>query len=462
MATPRFGMNIPLMIFALLTTVSLPPALPAYAQEAKPAPPMAEALIVQPIAKTALTLDQAIKRAVEKSPMLGASSARVSAADANRSAAGALPNPSLSVEAENIYGDQAYRSLDNAEMTYGVSQLIEMPGKRSGRTRIADAEKDSAHFTSDGVTLNLIRDVTIAFAEVAAAQQEVSILEEEQNLATEVRDSVVAKVQAGKEPYIQKNKAEIELSSSKIALDRAYRNLAAKKQALSSLMGGDTGDFTASIDSLPEPQQPEPVEKYRERLRKTPDAMSLRASIDRAKAGLSLEKANAVPDPTLNFGVRDFRGDNAQAFIVGLSIPIPVFNMNRAGIERAGHDVTAAALDEQSARLNLEAALTELYGNYSNAYSEAVALKSSVLPGAVEAFRFARDGYDAGKFNYLEVLDAQRTLFEARKQLNEVSLDYHRQRAALERIAATHDDAQAHAHRENTATKEQKNEQTKN
>jgi cobalt-zinc-cadmium efflux system outer membrane protein len=100
--------------------------------------------------------------------------------------------------------------------------------------------------------------------------------------------------------------------------------------------------------------------------------------------------------------------------------------------------------------------LAELYGNYSNAYGEAVALKTSVLPGAEEAFRFARDGYDAGKFNYLEVLDAQRTLFEARKQLNEVSLDYHRQRATLERIAAVHDDIQVHAHEENTSIKEQK------
>jgi outer membrane protein, heavy metal efflux system len=447
----------PFILAGLLAAVSLPPALPAYAQEEKQTQTVAEASTVQPIAKTAgFTLDHAIKRALEKSPTLGASSARVNVASANRSAAGALPNPSLSVEAENIYGDGAYDGLDSAELTYGVSQLVEMPGKRSGRTRIADAEKDSAHFASDGVMLDLIRDVTIAFAEVAAAQQEVSILEEELGLATEVRDSVAAKVQAGKEPPIQKNKAEIELSSSKIARDRAYRNLTAKKQALVSLMGGDAGDLTVDINSLPEPKQPEPVEKYRDRLAKTPDVMSLRASIDRAKAGLSLEKANAVPDPTINVGVRDFRENNSQAFMVGLSIPIPVFNMNRAGIDRASHDLTAASLDEQSVRLGLEAALTELYGNYANAYGEAIALKTSVLPGAEEAFRFARGGYDAGKFNYLEVLDAQRTLFEARKQLNEVSLDYHRQRATLERIAATHDEIKAHTHEEKT------NEQNKN
>lgn len=424
MVTHKFGTRVPFMMLTFFAVVSCLPAFPAAAQDTK----------------AALSLDQAIKNALANSPALGASSARASAADANREAAGALPNPTFSLEAENIYGDRAYRDFDSAEITYSLSQLVELPGKRSGRTRIATADMDSAHFATDGAALDLIRDVTIAFAELAAAQHDVSILEEEQSLATAVRDSVVARVQAGKEPPIQKNKADIALSASKIALDRAYRTLASKKQALSSLMGGGLGAYTADIASLPEPVQPEPLDKYREYMKDTPDAMAYRAGLDRAKAGLSLEKANAIPDPTLNLGVRDFKDDDAQAFIVGVSFPIPVYNLNRAGIARAGHDVTAAALDEQTARLNLEATLIELYGNTSNAYSEAAALRTSVLPGAEEAFRFARDGYEAGKFNYLDVLDAQRTLFEARKQLNDVSLDYHRQRASLERLAAVHND----------------------
>jgi len=66
----------------------------------------------------------------------------------------------------------------------------------------------------------------------------------------------------------------------------------------------------------------------------------------------------------------------------------------------------------------------------------------SVLPGAEEAFQFARGGYDAGKFGYLEVLDAQRTLFDARRQFNEAVLDYHQQRAVLERFSALHTNTQ--------------------
>ena len=409
-------------------------AFPAAAQEQTVTPPTIE----KPAAPAGLALNQAISWALEKSPVLGASSARADAATASRSQAGALPNPELYVEAENIYGDGPYDGLDGAEITYGVSQLVELPGKRGNRVRVADAEKTKIHYARDAARLDLIRDVTTAYVELAAAQQEVSILEEERNLATEVRDSVAAKVQAGKEPPIQKNKAEIELSASNIALERARRNFIAKKQVLSSLMGGDTGDFTVTMDSLPPLGAPEPLETYRTRLPQTPDIQSLDADVNQAKAGLSLEKANVVPDPTFNFGVRDFREDESQAFIAGVSIPFPVFNLNRAGVERAGHDLNAAMLDQRGAQLSIDTQLTETYGDFTSAYGEASALKTSVLPGAEEAFSFARQGYEAGKFGYLEVLDAQRTLFDARKQFNEAVLDYHRQRASIERMTAIH------------------------
>ncbi len=426
-------------------------AFPAAAQEQAVTPPSIE----KPATPAALVLDQAIAWALEKSPVLGASSARADAATASRSQAGALPNPELSVEAENIYGDGPYDGLDSAEVTYGVSQLIELPGKRGNRVRVADAEKTKIHYARDTARLDLIRDVTTAYAELAAAQQEVSILEEERNLATEVRDSVAAKVQAGKEPPIQKNKAEIELSASNIALERARRNFTAKKQALSSLMGGDTGDFTVAMDSLPSLSEPEPLESYRTRLPQTPDVKSLDADVNQARAGLSLEKANVVPDPTFNFGVRDFREDDSQAFVAGVSIPFPVFNLNRAGVERAGHDLNAAMLDQRGAQLSLDTQLIAIYGDFTSAYGEASALKTAVLPGAEEAFSFARQGYDAGKFGYLEVLDAQRTLFDARKQFNEAVLDYHRQRAAIERITAIHTE-------QHDIKKEAKNETVKN
>jgi cobalt-zinc-cadmium efflux system outer membrane protein len=264
------------------------------------------------------------------------------------------------------------------------------------------------------------------------------VTEEERTLASEVFESVAAKVDAGKEPPIQKNKAAIALSSSDIALERARRNAQTTKQVLKNLMGGHTGDFMVSAGTLPAMEPPKGIADYAGKIASGPDNLVYDADIQRAQAALSLEKANSVPDPTINVGVRDFRENDEQAFVAGVSFPLPVFDMNRAGVRRAGHDYNAAMLEKHSAALSYEIQLAKSYEAFSNAYRENQILKETVLPGAQEAFAVSREGYNAGKFGYLDVLDAQRTLFEARKQSIQTMLDYYRELAMIDRITAVH------------------------
>lgn len=392
--------------------------------------------------QTPLSLHAVIKTALEKSPAFGASIDRTEAMKAATVKAGALPNPELSIDVENIGGDAPYEGVDAAEITYGVSQLIEMPGKRSGRKGMAEGEERQSTYAHDSIRLDLIRDVVVAYAQTVAATENFKILQQERTLASDVYQSVVAKVDAGKEPPIQKNKAGVALSSSEIALERAKRNMEASQKILANLMGGQVGDVVIIPESLPEMTAPLGLSAYMAMIEASPDIRSYDALVDAAQSGLRYEKANTVPDPTLNFGVRDYRDDNERALVAGLSFPFPVFDMNRAGVRRAGHEYNAAILDKANARLSSEAELIRTYEAFSNAYREHQALNDAVLPGAQEAFDFAREGYAAGKFGYLEVLDAQRTLFDARKQSTQTMLDYYREMAAIDRLTAVHAIAQ--------------------
>lgn len=385
-----------------------------------------------------LSLHKAIKTALEGSPVMGRASARSEAMKAATSQAGALPNPELSVEAENIGGDEPYEGFDGAEVTYGMSQLIELPGKRAGRTGVAESEEQKSLYERDAARLDLIRDVLTAYASVVAAEEELKILREEKDLAANVYESVAAKVDAGKEPPIQKNKAAIELSSSTIALERAERSVETSRKVLSNLTGNPNNGFSVSADTLPDMQPPQGIATYAAMLESSPDVLMYDANIGAAQSNLSLEEANMVPDPTFNVGVRDFKESDQQAFVAGVSFPLPVFDMNRAGVRRAGHEYNAAILDKVQAKLSAETELARSYEAFANAYREHQALKETVLTGAQEAFDVAREGYNAGKFGYLEVLDAQRTLFEARKQSTQTMLDYYRELAVIDRLTAVH------------------------
>ncbi len=413
-------------------------ALPtASAQESNPV--AQEVLpLAQSVSKPSVSLHDAIKAALENSPFYAAAIDRSEAMKAVTSKAGALPNPEVSFEAENFAGSGLYSGTKSAEMTYGVSQLIELPGKRSGRVNAALGEEKKSLFEREAARLDLIRDVVTAYATLVAAEEELDVLREEKSMATNVYDSVVAKVDAGKEPPIQKNKAAIELSTSNIALERTERSVQTARKVLANLMKTDMANVTVLPGTLPAMKQPLGISRYAEMIASTPDSLAYDASIETAQSNLSFEKASMVPDPTFNVGVRDYREDGEKAFLAGVSIPFPVFDMNRAGVRRAGHEYNAAVLDKTQALLSSETELAEIYELFSNAYQENKTLNDVVLPGAHEAFDAARTGYEAGKFGYLEVLDAQRTLFDARKQSIQTMLDYYRTMAAIDRMTAVH------------------------
>ncbi len=387
---------------------------------------------------TALSLHDAIKAALVHSPALGSKAQQAEAMHEAASKARAFPNPELSVEVENIGGDGAYKGFDGAEITYGMSQIVELPGKRSGRSDVAGGEGRRSLYERDAARLDLIRDVMTAYAALVAAEDGLTISREERALASNVYESVAAKVDAGKEPPIQKSKAAIELSSSSLASERAERSVQTARSTLENLMGGSLSGFSVSASTLPDMKQPDGIASYVAMLNATPDALVYDANIRTAQSALSLEKANVLPDPTFNIGVRDYREDNEQAFLAGVSFPFPVFDMNRAGVARAGHEYNAAMLDKAQGQLSAQTALIQSYEAFSNAYREHQVLTETILPGAQDAFDVAREGYRAGKFGYLEVLDAQRTLFEARKQSVQTKFDYYRELAAIDRLTAVH------------------------
>ena len=57
-----------------------------------------------------------------------------------------------------------------------------------------------------------------------------------------------------------------------------------------------------------------------------------------------------------------------------------------------------------------------------------------VLPGATEALVAATRGFELGKFSFLETLDAQRTLFQARAQYLRALAEAHGAAADIDRL----------------------------
>lgn len=386
---------------------------------------------------SSITLEAAVERALAESPRLKSFGFARAATDGRRSQAGALPNPEFGIDAENFSGQGAYRGLDSAEVTYGFSQLLEIGGKRDARKEIAFQGYKVASREYDAARLDVIRDVTIAYAEAVAAKEALALAEKQKAVAGEVLDNVTERVNAAAEPLFQRSKSVVAYASSEMALDKARRDNTIARNRLAATWGAEELDGDVDSAGFFQTTAPAPMPAFEE-LKRNPDFAKWEAEVSRSKASFELEQANAIPDPSLSLGVRDFRDSGDWALMAGISIPLPVFNLNSGNIESARQEVSKTESDKDSASIDIMAELTRSSEELENAYRRAVSLKETVIPAAEKAFSLSRFGYRAGKFPYLEVLDAQRTLVETRIQYNESLRDYHVKRAEVERLTGKH------------------------
>ncbi len=381
-----------------------------------------------------LTLDVAVQEALAYSPALAGSQSRAKAAEAAKVQAGLLPNPEIGVSAENIMGSGSYGSLDNAEMTYGLTQLIEFPGKRSNRQQVASEELSSMNEATRASFLDIIQSVHIAYAEASVAEALLKVSGEERVLAKSVYESVAAKVEAGKEPPLQAQKAKVAFTGSELGFARAEREFKTAQEQLQHVIGRDAEVLSLDGSFVTQLTTPLPKSEYEAMLNNAPEAKASEVEIRRAEAEVRLEKARRLPDPTINVGVRDFRGTDDQAMVVGVSFPIPVFDRNQAAVEKAGSMLNSAKHDARSTTQQRQIAFIEAYSAFVSAYDTARMIETDILPIASDAASIARQSYDAGKLGYIEVLDAQRTLFDAQREWFAALLEYHRQKAVVERM----------------------------
>lgn len=381
-----------------------------------------------------VTLDDAVQKAIEVSPVSRIAGSIEGISQGAREQAGLLPNPELSIEAENIAGKGEYKGTDALETTVGVSQLIEIGGKRSARIQMADDGASFAGYEAQSAKLGLIHDVTAAYINAVADEEEVKIAIEQRKLAQGTLDTVAKRVNAAADPIFQKSKADVALSAAKIAVKQAEQNAKISKRKLASFWDGSVAKIKLDPDFFRKIEQPQGYETIIEGLKNSPDYQRWNALHAQSKAAIDLEKSNAIPDPRFNMGVRDFRDSGDQAFLVGVSIPFPLFNRNQGNISKAGHENAKINAERQKAWTELETSLATLVEELESSYSAAQMISESTLPAAQKAFSEARKGHGAGKFAYLEVLDAQRTLSDVREEYNDALKKYHLTRADINRL----------------------------
>lgn len=384
-----------------------------------------------------VTLRDALVLALRQSPDLAGFAWEIRARESSALQAGRAPNPMVDVLFEDL--GASGRVMDNSlvagpQATIQLSQLIELGGKRSARRNLAGFDRDLAAWDFEAARIDVLTRVTAAFVNVLVSQQSVALAARTRALVEQVDQTVRTRVDAGVVSPIEQTKAGVALAMTRIDEQRAQRSLAADRTVLAALWGHSSVTFASADGDLLSVAVLPPFTTLVQHVARNPDLARWATEIAQRDAARALESARGVPDLTVTAGYRRLTDVDGNALVVGASIPLPFVDRNKAAIQAAAQRVAQARAAERAARARITTQLAAAYRDLATAHDEVAALAGSVLPGARSAFAAVEEGYRLGRFGYLEVLDAQRTLVSAETQHLRALADVHKAAAQVERL----------------------------
>jgi cobalt-zinc-cadmium efflux system outer membrane protein len=390
--------------------------------------------------RDSLTLPDVLAMALLQNPSLAAFGWELRAREARVLQAGRLPNPVLGVLAEDFSASRRVGSgpgdpsAVQPQSTVQLSQVIELGGKRTGRRNLAATARDLAAWDFETARVDILTEVTRAFVEVLAAQELVAVTHRNADLVEAVAQSVTARVEAGVAAPVEAIRAEVELASAQVESHRAEQQLEASRQALAAMWGATEARFTGARGVMIVAPSVPPLAALATQLRENPDLARWASAIVQRQAELAVERARRVPDLELIAGYRRFADLEVGAAILGASITLPLFDRNSGAVREAENRLAKVFEERRAAEARVATQLAEVHAALSAAHQEVIALRSAVLPGSQRAFEAISEGYRLGRFSYLDVLEAQRTLNAANSRYLRVVADYHKAVADAERL----------------------------
>ncbi|MFG6490483.1 TolC family protein [Roseateles sp. BYS78W] len=378
-------------------------------------------------AADSLTLEQALELATSRSFVVSAAQRELEAQDGSVRQAGAFRNPELAASVEDT------RSATRTTTTT-LNIPLELGGKRTARVNAAQRSRDLAQVELANAKAQVRSSAIAAYFAVLAAQERSKLATNSADLATSGAQAVSKRVAAGKVSPVDATRAQVDQANTQLELAEAQAELSTARHALANLWGDAEPRFVrvgGDINAIPERA---PLPELMGRLEEAPALLAARTEVERRKALVDVERSKATPDVTLSVGAkRDNELGRTQA-IVGLSIPLPLFDRNQGAVYEANKRADKAEDEFQAARLRVLADLQTAAAQLSIARTSLQTLQSTVLPAAQQAYDSASKGFEAGKFGFLDVIDAQRSLLQARARYLSTLSNAYQAATAIDRL----------------------------
>lgn len=379
------------------------------------------------------TLNRLISDALGNSPDVAIASARVRESRARRDVAYSTLFPTLdggaSASRRGTHTDgQGSNSASNYSASLDASWELDLFGKRRSAVEAAAANLGASQENLHSVHAALAAEIASAYTNLRANQARLVVLRENVTTREETAKLAGWRQQAGEADSLESSQAQSSLESARAAIPSLEQAIAQNKNQLSLLAGREPGALDGMLGSsrgIPEPPTSLAVGIPADVIRQRPDVRI--AGYQVLAAAATTRAADAERYPSLNLSgslglnattaEKLFNPELATAGLVA-GVTSPIFD---AGRIRAGIEAASAAEEQaiQGYRSTVLTALSETEDALIACRRSAERLETleKATKLARESDELARQRYQAGEIDFLDVLDSQRTLLSLEDSL---------------------------------------------
>ena len=367
-------------------------------------------------------LDSLVALAVRNNPEIKMARYESSAAEARISPASTLPDPQLTIMAENVPSNF---SLTSDEMTMFPQVKIMQSFPWFGKLSAAgDVEKYGYEATSDrlsAVKLRVVSELKSVYGQIYSTEKSIEYLEYKRQLLQSVVKVSEQLFAVGQVPQQDVFRATAELTMVQSDIITMHSMLADQEAKLGALLGQNS-PYSVKVDTLQLPQLSSLTALEADLGNGNPELKQIKNVELAAKAKILFARKDAVPDVNVGFSY-GYRGAlmpdgtkalNMMNFEVGMSLPIFFGARQQKMIDEADFMQRAAQEQYGTAEVGLYSQLRSIYAD-AKANSELIPLYSKELIPQYEAtYNSSLSSYSVGKTSFAMLIDNLTTLINTK------------------------------------------------
>ena len=431
----------------LLLTLTTHPIL---AQEKSPEPlkginadiaamPRAQQQTPVPPAKRSITISDAVSIFLQQNLQLVAARYDIDTVDAEKLTARLRPNPAVSVGFADIPLDFSRNFVKPQTFSYGISQTLELGGKRRKRIDAANADSELARAEFQMVLWQLTNDLKKKFYAVLLAESLLNLAEENQKTFAETIMHTTEVFQLGEISGLDLQRLEIEKFKFDTDVANSEKDYELALRDLRVTLGGDYQAMDIEVAGTIEYYQPYQfslAELRDKALAARPDLKAAQLSERAADASIRLQDAQRIPDVTVGAGI-DQVPLGGSSYNVGVGIPLPVSNRNQGERAKALIQRMKAQNEQQLIANQVLTDVDKALVAFEIQKRRVELYRTGVLTKVDDIQRLTEFSLKAGESSTIELLDAIRTRRETLAGFYQTLFDYQVSLLDLELATAT-------------------------